>query len=285
MSSPLYTKALIIGATSGIGLSLASKLLSQGTKVIVVGRRQDRLDHFVSTHSSGSDKAVAVQLDITRLDEIPRFAASIAQEHPDLDCIVLNAGIQRSFDFSRPETVDLSILNEEITTNYTSQVHLTMALLPILQKQPRQTHLIYVGTMLGIVPFSLRTGNYNASKGALHNWILVLREQLKRGNNNNNNNTNNKDQNGNVKVIEIFPPAVQTELHDERHQPDLRDGGSIGMPLTEFTEAVYAGLLEGEEQIGVGHAKATLEGVERVRQEAFLRMIPVAEEMLRRHLK
>lgn len=70
----------------------------------------------------------------------------------------------------------------------------------------------------------IRCPNYCASKAALHHFILVLREQLKNGP-------------GNIQVIEIFPPAVQTELHDEKHQPDIKNGSQIGMPLKDFTEA------------------------------------------------
>ncbi|KAL9619517.1 MAG: hypothetical protein Q9160_005880 [Pyrenula sp. 1 TL-2023] len=69
----------------------------------------------------------------------------------------------------------------------------------------------------------VRAPNYSASKAALHSFILVLREQLK---------------GSKVKVIEIYPPAVQTELHDEKHQPEIRNGNKIGMPLADFTEEV-----------------------------------------------
>jgi short-subunit dehydrogenase involved in D-alanine esterification of teichoic acids len=74
----------------------------------------------------------------------------------------------------------------------------------------------------------------------MHHLILVLREQLK---------------GSNVKVIEVLPPAVQTELHDEKHQPDIKNGGSIGMPLSEFTEDCWEGLVEGQEAIPVGRTK------------------------------
>ncbi|KAJ5769332.1 hypothetical protein N7520_003891 [Penicillium odoratum] len=52
---------------------------------------------------------------------------------------------------------------------------------------------------------------------------------------------------GNVKLLEIYPPAVQTELHDAKHQPDLRDGHLIGMPLQEFVDEVWERLVEGKE--------------------------------------
>ena len=58
-----YKQVVVIGATSGIGLGLAEKLVEEGSNVIVVGRRQDRLDSFVQKH--GADRASSVQFDIT----------------------------------------------------------------------------------------------------------------------------------------------------------------------------------------------------------------------------
>lgn len=56
-------QALVIGATSGIGAGLAEKLINESTNVIVVGRRQERLDAFVQKH--GADKASSVRFDVT----------------------------------------------------------------------------------------------------------------------------------------------------------------------------------------------------------------------------
>lgn len=55
--------------------------------------------------------------------------------------------------------------------------------------------------------------------------------------------------------MEILPPAVQTELHDAKHQPDMKDGGRIGMPLDEFAEECWNGLREGRDAVPVGRAK------------------------------
>lgn len=85
---------------------------------------------------------------------------------------------------------------------------------------------------------------------------MVLREQLKNGP-------------GNVKVVEIFPPAVQTELHDKKHQPDMKNGGSFGMPLADFTKEAYDGLAAGKDQIAVGMASGWFNGFEQDRQKAF----------------
>ncbi|KAF5009860.1 hypothetical protein FDECE_3955 [Fusarium decemcellulare] len=235
--APLYTKALVLGGTSGIGAAFAAKLIADGTKVVVVGRRQDRLDAFVEAH--GSENASAVAFDVTNLTGIGAFAEAIVKANPDLDCVIVNSGIQRAFDFTKPETLDLYALGDEITTNYTSAVHLTAAFLPHLRKQS-QGHLVYVSATLGLIPSMIRTPNYNASKAALHTFILNVRSQLREAGV------------SNVRMVEVFPPAVQTELHDERHQPDLVNGGEIGMPLAEYTDRMYDGLVRGEDQFAIG---------------------------------
>jgi len=66
-----YKHVLLIGATSGIGKAMADRFISEGVKVTAVGRRQERLDDFVSSH--GSDKASGLAFDIGELDKIPAF--------------------------------------------------------------------------------------------------------------------------------------------------------------------------------------------------------------------
>ena len=68
-----YKKILVIGATSGIGEALASRFVKEGSSVIVVGRRKEKLAEFV--HEHGHDKASAVPFDITKMDQIPAFVA------------------------------------------------------------------------------------------------------------------------------------------------------------------------------------------------------------------
>ena len=150
-------------------------------------------------------------------------------------------------------------------------VSTTVALLPFLQKQPKAC-LVYVSATLGLVPSLLRTGGYNASKGALHNFILVLREQLIRSG-------------SSVSVVEVFPPAVQTELHDTKHQPDLINGGEIGMPLPAYTEALYKGLQSGAEEVGTGPAESMLKGFEAERQKIFHEQIDTINEALKKFLR
>lgn len=81
-----YSKVLLVGATSGIGEALAERLIENGKFVIVTGRRQEKLDEFVSKH--GKDKTEGVQWDITDLEMIPQQVESLMKAHPNIDRLV-----------------------------------------------------------------------------------------------------------------------------------------------------------------------------------------------------
>ncbi|MCJ1468006.1 hypothetical protein MMC07_006632 [Pseudocyphellaria aurata] len=234
-----YKKVLVIGATSGIGEALAARLVTAGSSVILTGRRKDKLEQLVDQH--GKDHSSAIPFDITNIDEIPNFAKTITETHPDLDCVVLNSGIQRLVDFTKPETVDISSIQNEVNTNYISYIALTTAFLPFLQTKDHESSLI-------LCP------NYCATKAALHHIVLALREQLK---------------GSKIKIIEIYPPAVQTELHDEKHQPGIKDGHNIGMPLDAFIEETFVGLDQGHENVAVGFCKPWWDALEPTRLKLF----------------
>ncbi|KAL8936462.1 MAG: hypothetical protein Q9216_004913 [Gyalolechia sp. 2 TL-2023] len=249
-----YKRILVIGATSGIGEALASRFVQEGAQVIVVGRRKEKLEEFV--HQHGKDKATAVPFDITDMEKIPNFATNITSTYGDLDCILMNSGIQRKLDFSTPDSIDMNVVQEEFVTNYLSYLALTKAFLPFLRSKQEESALMFTTSGLALVPL-MRCPNYCASKAALHQWILVLRKQL-RG--------------SKVKVVELYPPAVQTELHDEKHQPDIKNGRSIGMPLDQFTNEAYAGLAGGKEEVAVGDAAGWYNAFEPERQAIFNKM-------------
>ena len=70
-----YKRVLITGATSGIGKALASRIVQEGSSVIVSGRRKENLEAFVHEHGKG--KAVAAPFDVTELDKIPNFVTKL----------------------------------------------------------------------------------------------------------------------------------------------------------------------------------------------------------------
>ncbi|KAK2020569.1 NAD(P)-binding protein, partial [Colletotrichum zoysiae] len=170
----------------------------------------------------------------------------ITTTYPTLDTIVLNAGIQRSVDFTDPSAISLPSVASELTTNYLSPVHMIALFLPHLQslRPPAAASIVLVSSGLALVPIP-RCPNYCAAKSALHSLAWSLRAQLA-----------GHAPSSHIRVVEVVPPAVRTELHSQ--QPDLVAAGQadFGMPLDAFTEETWAALEKGEEdEIIVGPAK------------------------------
>ena len=138
MSFP-YKCVLMVGATSGIGLGMAEKLIREGSKVIAVGRRQDRIDAFVRKHGN---KAGGVAYDISDNQNLGNFVKNITSSYPDLDCVFLNAGVQGVYDLSKPNQVNLAAFHKEMSVNFTSSVNISLAFLPFLQSKQSPTSIV-----------------------------------------------------------------------------------------------------------------------------------------------
>ena len=90
MSKPLSDKiALVTGGSTGIGLASAQELAAQGAKVYITGRRQQELDAAIALIGSS---AKGIRADVSRLDDLDKVYAQIAEESGRLDILFANAG-------------------------------------------------------------------------------------------------------------------------------------------------------------------------------------------------
>ncbi|KAM6512077.1 hypothetical protein FALCPG4_017064 [Fusarium falciforme] len=160
-------------------------------------------------------------------------AHRIVDRYPDLDCVFPNSGVQNQVRLSRPAEVDLDDFHQEVSTNFNRLVDLSVKFLPHLQKKPVPTALIVTGTLLAHVPAVVMSA-YSASKAALAAYVNCLRRQNKASS---------------TKIIEMWPPVVQTELHDYLAP---QRGRAMGMPVGEFIGKVWPPLAAGEEHVIIG---------------------------------
>ena len=116
-------------------------------------------------------------------------------KYPDLDCVFLNSGVQSQIRLSKPSEVDLDAFHEEISTNFSRLVDLSIKFLPHLLSKPFPTALVVTGTLLALIP-AVTMPAYCASKAALSAYMYCLRRQ---------------NQGSNTKIIEIWPPMVQSK--------------------------------------------------------------------------
>ena len=94
---------LITGGTSGIGLELASKLISLGNTVIVTGRDQKKLDEVKNRFPSIN----IFKCDVSKQEEIENFYKEVTKKFPSINFLINNAGISQILDFKNNE-VDLN---------------------------------------------------------------------------------------------------------------------------------------------------------------------------------
>jgi uncharacterized oxidoreductase len=180
---------LITGGATGIGLALASKFLERGNSVVVCGRSAETLQKAVSL----LPRLATIQCDITDVSSRAAMVRRLEAEHPSLNVLINNAGVQHRRRFGGEDA--LANLDEEVATNLTAPIHLIGALLPLLHRQPRAA-IVNVTSGLAFAPLA-DVPVYCATKAALHSFTLSLRHQLKATR---------------IRVVEIAPPMVETGL-------------------------------------------------------------------------
>ena len=216
---------LITGGGSGIGRGLAEALHKRGNQVIIAGRRKAHL----TTVANANPGMQWVELNIEDPAGISTVARKLIADHPKLNVIINNAGVMQIDDVSGP--VDDQLIVSTITTNLMGPIRLTAALLGHLKKQ---THAAVINnsSVLGFVPLAI-AAVYSSTKAALHSYTLSLRYKLK----------------GTiVKVIELPPPWVQTDLINSNNEPRA-------MPLAEFITETMAILGTDAEEVLVERAR------------------------------
>lgn len=215
----------ITGGGSGIGRGLAEALHRRGNKVIISGRRRSHLNEVVAANPGMS----AVELDITDIASIERVAAQLIAQYPDLNVLINNAGIMLPDQAGGP--IDDALMVSHITTNLMGPIRMTSALLAHL-KTRKDAVVAYTSSVLAFVPLAA-TAVYSSTKAALHSYALSQRFMLR---------------NTSVRVLEIAPPWVRTDLMNSREAEQA-------MPLDAFIDETIAVLGTDADEILVEGAR------------------------------
>jgi short-subunit dehydrogenase involved in D-alanine esterification of teichoic acids len=240
--------ALVTGGAGGIGRAITEYFLTLYKNVIIVGRTESKLQAAVKEMKENQELRGEVSyyvLDTGDLKAIPEFIQKITTDHPDLDCLVNNAGVQRPLDVNtmKPEEF-LQKADQEIAINVNGPIHLAVGLLPHFKKQ-KGAVIMNISSVLGYVPISIINPVYNGTKSMVHFWTMNLRTQLAQSEENN------------IKVVEIVPPTVATDLHRERQNPDdnKKESNSAALSVEEFMEDIKHGWEKNRDVCAAGMGK------------------------------
>ena len=215
-------KILITGGASGIGLGLTERFIQENNTVIICGRREATLKEVVAKFPSVITKVCDLSLEKDRIE----LYNWVDDNHSDLNVLVNNAGIQNWMNIAENDFYQKA--QDEITTNIVAPVHLTT----LFTNLKSLDTILNVTSGLAFVPVS-KVPVYCATKAFFHSFTMTLRHQLA---------------NKNIEVIEIIPPALNTDLggkglHDE--QPSVSD----------FVDAVFQQMREGKTEISFGFSE------------------------------
>ncbi len=189
------TVAIITGATSGIGRETARAFAAAGSKVVVAGRRQERLGELVKEIESNGVPALAAPTDVADQAQVEALIAAAIEKFGRVDILVNNAGVAIASRFAEMPIEDFRRLMD---VNFWGAVFACRAVVPQMRKQNSGGVILNVSSIFGKRGMPFETA-YCASKFALAGFSEALRaEVMSEG----------------IDVCTIYPGAVETEIFD-----------------------------------------------------------------------
>jgi len=192
--------ALITGATSGIGRATAHKFAKHGIKLILCGRRQERLDTIKETLSKQT-KIHTLNFDVRDKEEVFKAIEELPEAFKTIDILINNAGNAHGLD--PIETGDIEDWDAMLDINVKGLLYVSKAIIPQMTER-HSGHIINIGSSAGKEVYP--KGNvYCASKHA----VVAVTEGMR------------IDLNDyGIKVGSVNPGLVETEFSQVRYKGD-----------------------------------------------------------------
>jgi short-subunit dehydrogenase len=207
------TRALVTGASRGIGRELAGALAARGATVGLLARSADE-----ALARSVGPRAVALAADVGDRAQVEAAVARFVAEAGGLDLVVANAGIAH---YERFAEQDVSLVEAMTRINWLGTVYTVKA---ALGRFEGRGHIAIVSSGAGLRSFPSAAG-YGATKAAQRAFAEALRHELS---------------GSGVSVTTVFPGEIATHLHDHEKAtlPDWYRGGERAADAGKLTAAV-----------------------------------------------
>ncbi|MEO6632904.1 MAG: SDR family NAD(P)-dependent oxidoreductase [Mucilaginibacter sp.] len=204
---------LVTGASSGIGLLVASKLHENGYQVI--GTSRDPKKH------QGKLPFKLLPLDLNDDHSIASFGKLLFSEIKQLDVLINNAGYLVN-GLAEETTIELG--KQQFETNFWGTIKLTNELLPYFRRQ-KHGKIITLGSLLGLVSLP-NTAYYSASKHALEGYFKALRFELNQFN---------------IKVVMVEPISFKTNIGESATvaKGTIADYDQFRQKITAYTQKSF----------------------------------------------
>lgn len=210
---------LITGASSGIGMGLAKLFAADGSDLVLVARREDRLNELAEELKSEHGIEVHVlPKDLSKKTSPKEIFNHLKKEKIEIDVLVNNAGFGSRGTVSELDT-DLQV--DMVQVNAAALTHLTSLFLPGIIERG-QGGILNVGSLAGFQP-GPNLAVYFATKAYVLSFTEALAEEIS---------------NPNIKISCFAPGPVKTEFGEKS---DLEDSLLFKLSLMDLEPAVKAG--------------------------------------------
>ena len=195
-------KAIITGASSGLGEAIAKLLSVGGYEVIIVGRSVDKIKKVKDDITMGGGKCISCVADLGCNDGLNKIEHEIRQ-HNDISFLVNNAGC--GF-FSSVESLSAKEWDQQFNVNVRAAFLLSKMVIESMKNNSGS--IVFINSVAGLQNFTYSAG-YVASKFALRGFAGSLREELRKFG---------------IKVMSVFPGAIDTPFWDKfEHSFDRKE--------------------------------------------------------------
>lgn len=215
---------MITGATSGFGEACACLFAKHGWKLILTGRRQQRLDSL-QRELGGAEQVHTCCFDITDRQAVEQAFSNLPESFSDIDVLLNNAGLALGLEAAHETKLD--DWEKMVDTNIKGLLYCTRTVLPKMVSR-KSGYIINIGSVAGNWPYP--GGNvYCATKAFVRQFSLAVRADLL---------------GTNVRVSNIEPGNAETEFSmvrfkDDENRADKVYQGTIALDANDIADTVW----------------------------------------------
>ena len=252
---------LLTGASAGIGTALAHEFASHGHELVLVARREQRLNTLADAiAASGRRRPIVMAIDLQNPAAGPRIAAELAERKLEPKIVVNNAGFGL---VGLAADLDIAEQRDMIEVNVSALTDLSLRFVDSLERH--KGGILNVASVAGFMP-GPRSAVYYATKAYVLSFTEALHQELApRG----------------IRVCALCPGPVATEFQARAGVPGAKTPGALTLSAEEVARDGYRGFMDGHRVVVPGFGNRLVTVASRLMPRRFLLDV-IARRQMRR---